>query len=229
MRVIIKIKSNVPKEGFKGLITNNFKNDWVSPDNEVVLVDGLISRVYPNYRDSLSKMTNYVFIHKNLENCNMLISIQSDDIEIRIFYDHIATLRELSGSFLKLFKLYIIKPHNYLFEHTNNVIISEAHNNNVLDEGKIALNFKDYVIKTFNERKSESIIFLLTAVLTFCTLFYMIYNFNSPVHNSLFYELSSKSIAPFFTTTILTGLNLLIFFWRLKSNTNIIWGHKYDY
>jgi hypothetical protein len=229
MRVIVKIKSNVPKEGFRELIINNFKDYWCTPENESDFVRSLIDRVYPNVRPSINIMTNYAFAHKTIENCHMLISLNADDIEIRIFYDHIATLRELSGKFLKQFKTYIIKPHNYLFEHPNTVLISEAHNNNVLDAGVIALNYKDYISKTIKDRRSEFFLFCAISALAILTMVVTISLFHTPQKDTLIYELSSKCIAPFLASAILTGLNLLIFFWRLRTNTNIIWGHKYDY
>ena len=229
MRVIIKIKSNVPKIGFRELILSNFKDDWQLPTNEIDLVHNLIGRVYSNYREPISKMLNYSLEHRTLENCYMLISILSEDIEIRIFYDHIASLRELSGTFLKSFERFIIKPHKYTFKHQGNVIISEAHNNNILDEGVVALKVKDYFDKTVNDRRSEFLLFCFISFLSIITLVITISYFKSPRNVTLIYELASKCIAPFLASAILTGMNLLVYFWRLRANTNILWGHQYNY
>jgi hypothetical protein len=231
MRAIIKIQSNVPKAGFDSLITSNYNDSWDIPDDKIEIVENLIGRVYENHIDEIEKMKNYAFKHKTIDSCFLLISISNDNIDIRIFYDHIATLRELAGKFLKDFERFIIAPHKdkYTFDHNYPVIISEAHNNNILDEGIIALKTKDYYKKTIRDRKTEFFLFCIISFLTILTLILTIIFFSTPQKATLGYELVSKCIAPFFASSILTGMNLLVYYWHLKSNTNILWGHKYGY
>jgi hypothetical protein len=228
MRTIIKIRSSVPKEKNSGMILTHFSDEWQEPKDENELIAKLIDRVYPDYKPKIHDMYNIAISHKDLENCDMLISYLNEDIQIRIFYDHIATLRELSGSFLKSFYKFIIVPHKYSF-FVNEIVISEAHNNNRLDEGRIALNLKDYIKRTITDKWSEFILFLFVTLLMVFTLIFTIVLFDPSNVSTLGYELASKCVAPFLASSILTGTNLFIYFFKLKSHTNIIWGHKFIY
>ena len=224
MRSVIKIHSTIPQHGLKGAFEVLLAADWVLPADEDTTVRALIDRVYLEYRPDIERMNNFAFAHKMIPKCDMLVSFTGSDIQIRIFHDHIETLRELTGFFLKQFYDKLIAPSKYSFDVTEPITISEAHNNNILDVGVKAINRGDYIKKIIHDRYSELVFFCIVLMVTIATISYITWAFGTTAKQTLTYELVSKIIGPFLASSLLTVTNILIYYWRLRANTNIIWG-----
>jgi hypothetical protein len=227
MRSIIKLQSDVPKHPLKGAVEMHFDSVWLPPINEQKTVEALIGRVYPEYIDEIRGMDNCAFIHKTIPDCELLISHKDKDIQVRIFHDHIVTLRELTGAFLKRFYDKIVKAESHSFK-IDEIAISEAQKNNLLDTGACAVRRLDYCKKIWADRHTEIIFFFLVFAIAAGTLGITIAEFGTPSQKSLPYELASKVTGPFLASSILTLTNLVIYYWKLRTSTNILWGMRRD-
>lgn len=224
MRSVIKIHSNIPQHGLKGAFEVHLTAEWVLPADEESNIKALIDRVYLEYRSEIERMDNFALIHKRIPKCEMLVSFKGNDIQIRIFHDHIETLRELTGFFLKQFNDKLIAPSKYSFDVLEPITISEAHNNNILDIGVKAISRVDYIKKIAGDRYSELVFFVIVFLITIVTISYISWAYGKPAEQTLTYELLGKIIGPFLASSLLTVTNILIYYWKLKANSNIIWG-----
>lgn len=223
MRSVITMRSNISRAGLEGALQVLLNADWKFPLNKDQVITSLISRIYPDYREEIKIMNNIAFVHKNISNCEVLFSYSDTDMQIRVFHDHLETLRELTGALLKEVATGLIKSAKANIEILAPIIISEAHNNNILHTGVMAIKQQDYMAKVIQDRNSEVSFFGIAFILSILMLIYISYAFGTHQNNTVFYEIVGKIAGPFLATSFLTGTNLLLYYWKLKEKTNIIW------
>jgi hypothetical protein len=222
MRSVIKIQTSHPKEGIQGSVQLFLGGYWKVP-NETNKVEKLIDRVFPDYADNLRNMNNFALSHIDISQCDLLISYNEDEIQIRIFHDHIETLRELTGKLFKEFYEKILKQGKMDFR-IKEILISEGNKNNVLDRGIGAVKRFDYIKKALRDKRSEIFFFAVVVFVVIFLVIYIVDAYQTGKTDNIFYELITKIPGPFMASALLTITNIVIYYTNLRSKTNIIWG-----
>lgn len=223
MRTIVTINSNCNKtEKFFKEYASHLK-DWKDPENKSELVDKLTTKVFSEVQPKIKGKKNLALINEKLKNCELLITFDENDMyfEVRIFYDHIQTLKRLTSVVLKSIQNDIQKQ-KHIFEPTQ-IIIAEIQLDNVLLEGMYYNNRLALLKKIiFKDKKIETIFVFVVFLFTVISLWYVWVNFKNN-DDTIWYELGSKSLAPFATSTILTVINIWSYAILTYKNTNIVW------
>lgn len=223
MRTIVSINSNCTKtEKFFSEYSSHLK-DWKDPDNKSELVDKLTTKVFSEVQPKIKGKKNIALINEKLKNCELLITFDENDeyFEVRIFYDHIQTLKRLTSVVLKTIQNYIQKQ-KYTFKPTQ-IIIAEIQLDNILLEGKYYNNRLALLKKIiFKDKLIETIFVFFVFICTGFSFWYVFINFKNN-DDTIWYELFSKSLAPFATSTILTVINIWSYAILTYKNTNIVW------
>jgi hypothetical protein len=236
VRSIARIRTNIKTTDLSGAVGHHFARDWSCPTNKAFneKLQQLLSRVHPDISQCIKHLTHVVLVHRHIDGCDALVSYSADDdvIQVRIFHDHIETLRDVTGKFLKRFyKSFAAKEKKVIFELDGDdegnryIEIAEVQKNNVLDSGVLGLRHLDYIRKTLRDRLSEFWFGLLATIVSLAGIAYLYCNFH--VDPKTFeYECISKLIGPFMAAALLTFTHLFLHYWALRAKTNVIWGAR---
>jgi magnesium-transporting ATPase (P-type) len=222
MRTIINIETNCTKTRnfFSTQINQNF-DSWKFPANETELIEDLKKLLYEAVKKDIDNKDNIALEHNTLKECYLLITFKEDDnsIQVRLFYDHIQTLRKQTSLLLKIFQKSIMDK-KFTFDPTE-ITISEVQKDNVLDKGYYYKTTKSLLNKLiFKDKKIETIFVIIIFFITLYLIYYVINHFKE---QTLTYEIVSKCMAPFIASTILTLINITTYLIGAYKNTNIIW------
>jgi len=227
MRAIFKVKidmTNRDPDGFFQTIMSDYW-DFYSEEAKASRYSNLIEKVYANDRDYINSMEHLIAKHK-ISACECLISYgeNTHEFDFRIFQDSLQTLKNTTGRLLHDLYYKSLGLGLRRIKLVNKTIeISEINQRNRFATGVLAIRKQDYIKKTFNDKRVETIFLIITFIIFVASIISMSILFQNR-RNSLNYEIISKLSGPFLASTLLTLLNLILHYNKLRRHSRVIWN-----